>query len=89
MALRLKAKAGSALAIGRDPEIADKTGVGRGHSWSLRQVYHFGKRSFDRVIHVLPVFIALGSKYESINLGSRRICAYRLGSLQRRIDASG
>ena len=30
LALRLKAKPGSPLAIGRDPEIADKTGAGRG-----------------------------------------------------------
>ena len=50
LALRLKAKAGSVLAIGRDPEIADKTGVGRGRSQSLGRVYHFGKRTFDRVI---------------------------------------
>ena len=53
LGLRLKAKAGSALAIGRDPEIADKTGAGRGHGRSLRRVYHFGKRTFDRVIHLL------------------------------------
>jgi hypothetical protein len=37
LALRLKAKAGSALAVGRDPEIADKTGAGRGHGRSLGQ----------------------------------------------------
>ncbi len=35
LALRLRAKPGSPLAIGRDPEIADKTGVGRGHGRSL------------------------------------------------------
>ena len=35
LALRLKAKPGSPLAIGRDPEIADKTGAGRGHGRSL------------------------------------------------------
>ena len=32
--LRLKAEAGSALALGRDPEIADETGAERGHSRS-------------------------------------------------------
>ena len=53
LALRLKAKPGSALAVGRDPEIADKTAAGRGHGRSLGGVYHFGKRSFDRVIHPL------------------------------------
>jgi hypothetical protein len=53
LALRLKAKAGSALAIGRDPEIADKTGAGRGHSPTLGRVYRFGKRSFDEVIQAL------------------------------------
>ena len=59
LALRLKAKPGSALAIGRDPEIADKTGAGRGHGRSLGQVYHFGKRTFDRVIHpaIIGVFL--------------------------------
>jgi hypothetical protein len=51
LALRLKAKAGSPLAIGRDPEIADKTGAGRGHGQNLGRVYHCGKRSFDKVIH--------------------------------------
>jgi predicted RNA-binding Zn-ribbon protein involved in translation (DUF1610 family) len=50
LALRLKAKARSALAIGRDPEIADKTGAGRGHGPSLGRVYHFVKRTFDRMI---------------------------------------
>jgi hypothetical protein len=50
LALRLKAEAGSALAIGRDPEIADKTGAGRGHGWSLGPMYHFGKWTFDEVI---------------------------------------
>jgi hypothetical protein len=51
LALRLKSKPGSALAIGRDPEIADKTGAGSGHGRSLSRAYHFGKRTFDRVIH--------------------------------------
>ena len=59
MALGLKAKAGSALAIGRDPEIADKTGTGRGHGPSLGRVYHFGKRSFDRVIRTTVVLRTL------------------------------
>jgi hypothetical protein len=53
LALRLKAKPGSALAIGRDAEIADKTGAGRDHGRTLGRVYHFGKWSFDRVIHRL------------------------------------
>ena len=35
LALRLKPETGSPLATGRDPEIADKTGAGRGHSRSL------------------------------------------------------
>ena len=52
LALRLKAEPGSALAIGRNPEIADKTGAGRGHGPCLRRVYHFGKWTFDRVIRI-------------------------------------
>ena len=42
MALRLKAKAGSALAVGRDTEIADKTGAGRGHGPSLVSLFKVG-----------------------------------------------
>ena len=49
LALRLKAKPGSALAIGRNPEIADKTSAGRGRGQSLGGLHHFGKRSFDRM----------------------------------------
>lgn len=46
LALRLKAEAGSALAIDRDPKVADKAGAERGYGRSLGGVCHFGKRGF-------------------------------------------
>lgn len=50
LALCFQSKAGSPLALGRNPEIADKAGQGREHGLSLALVYHSGKWSFDRMI---------------------------------------